>query len=199
MHVLPVRRTVAVRSLVAVAALAATAALAACGSTSSGTTVAASTPAAPTTAATTTPAGSGTTAPGVTLEDAWIKTGTTGAMTAVFGTLTNPGAADVTVKGGMSDVATMVELHEVVMADGAMKMQPKAGGFTVPAGGTHVLEPGHDHIMVMGLTKNVKAGDMVTVELMLSDGSKVTVEAVGKDFTGANETYAPSASTSSGM
>ena len=43
------------------------------------------------------------------------------------------------------------------------------------------------------------AGDMVTVELMLSDGSKVTVDAVGKDFTGANETYAPSASMSSGM
>jgi hypothetical protein len=195
MHALLVRRSAAVRSLAVVAAIAATAALAACGSTSSGTTVAASAPAASTTA----PAVSETAATGVSLEDAWIKTGSTGAMTAVFGTLTNPGTTEVVVKGGMSDVAKMVELHEVVMADGEMKMQPKAGGFTIPAGGTHLLEPGHDHIMVMGLTKDVKAGDMVTVELTLSDGSKVTVQAVGKDFTGANETYAPSASMSSGM
>lgn len=197
MHSVHVRRSVAVRTLAVAAALAATATLAACGSTSSGTTVAASTPAASTTA----PAVTETAAAGVTLKDAWIKTGATGAMTAVFGTLTNPGTAEVTVKGGMSDVAKMVELHEVVMKDGEMKMQPKEGGFMIPAGGTHVLEPGHDHIMVMGLTKDVKAGDMVTVELMLSDGSKVTVEAVGKDFTGANETYAPSASMSmsSGM
>ena len=195
MHAVHVRRSVAVRSLAVAAALVAAATLAACGSTSSGSTGAASTPAASTTA----PAMTETPAAGVTLKDAWIKTGKSGAMTAVFGTLTNPGTAEVTVKGGMSDIAKMIELHEVVMQDGAMKMQPKAGGFTIPAGGTHVLEPGHDHIMVMGLTKDVVAGDMVTVELMLSDGSKVTVDAVGKDFTGANETYAPSASMSSGM
>ena len=34
---------------------------------------------------------------------------------------------------------------------GAMQMQPKADGFTVPAGGTHVLQPGGDHVMLMGL------------------------------------------------
>ena len=189
MHASTLRRSAAVL-LVAVS-------LAACGSTSSG---AGATVSAPPAGTTTAPASASTTAPaGLTLKDAWIKSATAGGMTAVFGTLTNTGTSDVVVASGATDVAMKVELHEVVMADGAMKMQPKAGGFTVPAGGTLVLEPGHDHIMVMGLSKDVKAGDTVSVTLTLGDGSTVVVEAVGKDFTGANETYAPSASSTSGM
>ncbi len=182
-------------SLTLALASVATLALAACGSSSSGagTTAASTTAPAPTSAAQT----SAAMAP-VMVEDAWVKAADSG-MTAMFGTIKNTGSSDVTVVSATSSVSKMLELHEVVMVDGAMKMQPKKGGFTVPAGGTHELKPGGDHVMFMGLTSPVKAGDAVQVTLTLSDGSTVAVDAVGKPFTGANETYAPTPGATTSM
>ena len=84
----------------------------------------------------------------------------------------------------------MVELHETVANDsGEMVMQPKEGGFVIPAGGTLTLEPGANHIMLMGLAKPIVAGDEVSFTLTFADGSTYTFTAPAKDFTGANENY----------
>lgn len=134
----------------------------------------------------------------LTLTDAWVKAAPSG-MTAIFGTLTNPTGSDMTIVSGTTSAASKIELHEVVMDGGVMKMRPKIGGFVVPAHGTHALKPGGDHIMVMGLTGPIKAGDTVTATLTLKDGSAATISAIGKEFAGGNETYAPSGSTGMGM
>ncbi|GGJ32123.1 copper chaperone PCu(A)C [Paenarthrobacter histidinolovorans] len=127
----------------------------------------------------------------LTVSDTWVKVAETG-MSAAFGTIRNTGDNDVTIISASAPVATMVELHETVMgADGTMKMQAKQGGFVIPAKGELKLEPGANHIMLMGLTKPVQAGDQVTFELKTSDGGTVTFTAQGKDFSGANENYAP--------
>lgn len=157
--------------------------LAGCGESSSST-EASSTPAASSTATAASNAA-------LTLADPWVKAAPSG-MTALFGTLKNPTASDIVVISGSSPVASMVEMHEVAMVDGAMKMRPKDGGFVVPAGGSHELKPGHDHVMLMGLKGPVAAGQTVTVTLQTKDGAPVTVTAVAKDFAGGNETYAPS-------
>jgi periplasmic copper chaperone A len=132
------------------------------------------------------------TAPGqpVVLQDPWVKTASSG-MTAVFGSLRNTGSADVKVTSASTDASPRTELHETVTAGGSMKMRPKAGGFVVPAGGVRRLEPGGDHIMVMGLTRPVRPGDVVRVTLRLSDGSTYRVTALGKDTSGGEETYDP--------
>jgi len=128
-------------------------------------------------------------APAVTVSDAWIKASESG-MTGAFGLISNTGEADVTVVGAATDISPMVELHETVMgASGSMQMQAKKGGFTVPAKGDFKLEPGANHIMLMGLQKPIKAGDEVTFTLKLSDGGTLTFTAPGKDFSGANENY----------
>lgn len=129
---------------------------------------------------------------GLSVQDPWIKAADDG-MTAAFGTLVNGGATDVTIVSAAAGVSPMMELHETTMVNGAMQMQPKQGGFTIPAGGEHVLEPGGDHIMMMGLTTPVKAGDEIVVTLTLADGSTVPFTAIGKPFTGAQESYAPGA------
>ena len=69
-----------------------------------------------------------------------------------------------------SAAVTDVELHEIAMPDGKMVMRPKKGGFVIPARGTHELEPGGDHIMLMGLAAAVKPGDEVAFTLKLADG-----------------------------
>lgn len=126
---------------------------------------------------------------GVTMSDAWVKT-TTEAKSAAFGVLRNTTKSEVVVTGATTPLTSKAELHETVAAaDGSMKMQPKQGGFTIPAGGELKLQPGGDHIMLMDLTAPITAGEDVSLTLTLKDGSTVKVKATAKDFTGANEKY----------
>ena len=118
-------------------------------------------------------------------------------MTAMFGTLRNGTDSDVTVTGGASPAAGTVELHETVRTDsGGMQMQPKPGGFVVPAGGDYTLQPGGDHVMLLGLTQSLPNGTETTVTLQTSAG-EVSFTVPVRSFTGAEESYAPSPSTSS--
>jgi copper(I)-binding protein len=125
----------------------------------------------------------------LSVTDPWIKSADKG-MTAAFGTLVNHTDHPLTVVKAASSVSVM-ELHEMTMKDGKMVMQPKEGGFLIPARGTHELSPGGDHLMFMDVAAPVRAGDQVTVTLTLSDGTTVPFSAVGKPFTGAEESYAP--------
>ena len=125
----------------------------------------------------------------VSIADAWVKSADEG-MSAAFGVLSNAGDADVTIVSASTEASPMVELHETVANDaGEMVMQPKEGGFVVPAGGTLTLEPGANHIMLMGLARPIVAGDEVSFTLTFADGSTYTFTAPAKDFTGANENY----------
>jgi len=122
------------------------------------------------------------------VRDPWAKAADEG-MSAAFGTLHNPTEEDVVVVAASSPSSPMVELHETVEVDGVMQMQ-EVEGFTVPAGGDVVLDPGGNHLMFMGLTAPLVPGDEVTVVLELADGSTLDVVAPVKEFAGANETYA---------
>lgn len=133
----------------------------------------------------------------LTLADGWAKAveevteDGMGSMTGVFGTLTNGGDSVIHLVGGSSPVASAVELHETVMSGGSMVMREAADGFVVPAGGTLVLEPGANHIMLLGLTAPVPAGSDVEVVLTAENGAQVTVVVPARTFAGAEETYDP--------
>lgn len=128
----------------------------------------------------------------VTMTDQWVKAAPEG-MTAMFGTLKNSGSEEMTLVSATSPVAGMVELHEVVTSGGTASMRPKEGGFAIPAGGTAVLAPGGDHIMLMDLKEPLKAGADVEVTLAFKDGSTLPITAQVRDFSGAAETYKPGA------
>lgn len=129
----------------------------------------------------------------LTIADPWAKAADTG-MSAAFGMLKNPTGKPITVIAATSPVGTSLQLHEVVMNDGKMVMQQKAGGFKVAAGSMLELKPGGNHIMFMGLKKPITAGSLVPVTLIMSDGSQMTFKALGKVFAGANENYDAGAS-----
>ncbi|MGS2646779.1 copper chaperone PCu(A)C [Streptosporangium sp. G12] len=126
----------------------------------------------------------------LTITDPWVKTARKG-MSAAFGTLVNNTDAEVTVVSGASPLSPKIELHEVVDSKGKMIMRPKEGGIVIPARGTHLLQPGGDHIMLMGITKAVKPGAQIPFTLTLKDGKTVEFTAVGKDFAGGKEDYRP--------
>lgn len=132
-----------------------------------------------------------TAAASLTLDDAWVKAADDN-MTGIFGTLTNTTDKDINLVQAKYDGATMVQLHETVDdGTGTMKMQEKKGGFVIKAGQSYTLEPGGDHIMVMGLTRPIKPGEEIDVQLVTADDETIPVKAVAKDYSGAQETYAP--------
>ncbi len=172
------------------AAALAAAGLSACGTAT--TTTAAT--AAGTTVATPGQSASGT----VSLRDPWVKAADSG-MTALFGVLENHGTADITLVRVTSPASSMIQLHETVSnAAGGTTMQEKPGGLLVAAGGRHELSPGHDHIMLMGLTGPLKAGSTATFTLVFSDQTTVDVTAPVRTYNAAQESYAPGATSGSG-
>ncbi len=105
-------------------------------------------------------------------------------MTAIFGVLHNDSDSDINVVGFSATIdAKKFEMHEVV--DG--QMREKEGGFTIPAGQSLVLEPGKEHMMVLGVAEPVKAGDKVDLTLELGDGSTVEVPDVPVRTIGAGD------------
>ncbi|MEV0999534.1 copper chaperone PCu(A)C [Nonomuraea sp. NPDC050202] len=149
-------------------------------------------PAATTTATAAAAASPSATAPAaaLTITDPWVKTTKKG-MTAAFGTLVNNTDAPVTITSGTSPLSPTIELHEVVENGGKMVMRPKEGGFVVPARGTHQLQPGGDHIMLMGVTEEVKPGARIPFTLQVQGGEPLEFTAIGKDFAGGEEDYQP--------
>lgn len=132
--------------------------------------------------------------------DGWAKSATAAdGMSAVFGTLVNASAEQsqlVSAKCGAN--AAMTQLHETYKdSTGAMAMREVPGGFTIPAGNSLVLQPGGNHIMLMGLTGPLTAGQQITCDLNFGDNSVLQITVPVKDFSGANESYNGSTATPS--
>ena len=99
-----------------------------------------------------------------------------GATSAVYLTLDNTGAKPDALVAASTDVAKTVELHEVQKDGDVMKMRPVAK-IPIPAGGKLELKPGGYHIMLIGLTHDLKPGETVPVTLKFEQGGEVRVEA----------------------
>lgn len=96
---------------------------------------------------------------------------------AIFLVIENPGVADDRLVAAATEVAKRTELHTHKMtADGVMQMTEVPEGFVVPAGGSHALARGGDHIMLMGLTGPLSNGDIVDLTLTFEQAGEITVE-----------------------
>jgi copper(I)-binding protein len=126
----------------------------------------------------------------VAVSDAWVRAADDG-MTGAFGVVSNDGDTDLTLVSAYSPAAGATELHEVVSSAGQMVMQPVEGGFDLPAGGTQVLEPGADHLMLMGLVAPLLPGDDVAITLTFDDGSTYEYTAQVRAAEVGDEAYAP--------
>lgn len=123
-------------------------------------------------------------------------------------TLTNEGSEPDRLIGATSTAARSLEVHEMSVDDGVMRMKPVAGGLEIPAGGTVALEPGGLHFMIMGLTKPLVEGERVPVTLTFEKAGSFDVElAIDKLGTttptkagnhGASHDAAPEAAHGSG-
>jgi periplasmic copper chaperone A len=112
----------------------------------------------------------------VTVSDAWVR-GTVPGQKATGAFMSLKSASDAALVSASSPVAGIVEIHEMAMEGGVMKMRavPK---LPLPAGKSVELKPGGYHVMLMDLKQPLKEGDTVPVTLAFTDkdGKKVTQE-----------------------
>jgi copper(I)-binding protein len=74
-----------------------------------------------------------------------------------------------------SDIADTIEIHEVEVKDGAMTMQHQHDGVEIAAGKEIVLEPGSDHVMLIGITKSLVDGEEFTATLHFEKAGEVEI------------------------
>ncbi len=112
----------------------------------------------------------------VTVKDAWVRaTVTQQKATGAFMQLQS--AQDAKLISAQSPVAGVVEVHEMAMDGGVMKMRA-VPSLALPAGKAVDLKPGGYHVMLMDLKGQVKDGDTVPVTLVVEgkDGKRQTIE-----------------------
>lgn len=106
----------------------------------------------------------------VSVKDAWIR-GTVQGQSATGAFMELTGKSNARLVGAASPVAKVVEVHNMKIEKGVMKMFP-VDGVDLPAGKSVKLAPGGYHVMLMELQKPLNAGDRVPLKLTFEMANK---------------------------
>lgn len=110
----------------------------------------------------------------IEIRGGWIRTTTVDVGAAYFD-VRNSGPDD-TLTSVTANVGTAAQIHQTVTQGASSMMQEMSGGVDVPANGELKLEPGGDHLMLMGLTSPLKVGDSVELTLQFQNAGTVNIK-----------------------
>lgn len=108
----------------------------------------------------------------VEVQDAWARASVAG-QTASGAFMKLTARENVTLVGASSPAAAVVELHEMAMDGGVMKMRRLSSGVELPAGKTVELKPGGFHVMLMDLKSALVKDSKIALTLVFKDGKGV--------------------------
>ncbi len=112
----------------------------------------------------------------VSATDAWCRPSPNGAKAGgCYVTLT--AATDDRLTGGSTPRAGSLQVHEMKTENGMMKMAELTEGLPLPAGQAVALAPGGNHLMLIGLTAPLVAGETVPLTLQFASAPAITVQA----------------------
>ncbi len=101
-----------------------------------------------------------------------------------FLSIENKGKEADKLIGVSSSVAKNSEIHTMSMDGNVMKMR-EVGEIDLPPASTVDMKPGHGyHIMLMGLSQPLKAGDKFPLTLTFRKAGKIEVSVVVTDLSG---------------
>ena len=89
--------------------------------------------------------------------------------------ITNNGNTADRFVGAKSDPTDHVEIHEMSMSDGVMKMRPLPNGLEIKPGETVELKSGGYHLMFMDLKQPLKPGDTFKATLQFEKAGSLDV------------------------
>ena len=90
--------------------------------------------------------------------------------------ITNTGTTPDRLLGGSTDIAKGLEVHEMSMDGGVMKMRQLKDGLAIAPGATVELKPGSYHIMLVNLTRPLAKGERIKASLNFEKAGKADVE-----------------------
>ena len=112
----------------------------------------------------------------VEFRDAWIRTAPTSSpVLAGYVAVVNTSRREITIVRMESAAFGAVELHEMRMVDGVMRMRPLAQLRIAPES-TAELAPGGTHLMLFRPVRELHAGDHAEIVFVLADGDRRSVE-----------------------
>jgi hypothetical protein len=112
----------------------------------------------------------------LTIEKPWARATPKGAeVGAGYLEIRNAGAAPDRLTGGSADFGN-VEIHEMSMQGGVMKMGELKDGLVIPAHGSVKLAPGGYHIMFTSLKRPLVKGEVDKATLAFEHAGSVEVD-----------------------
>ncbi len=113
-----------------------------------------------------------------TATDPWVRAPVSSAQKATGLFVTLQSAKDTRLVSASSPVAGVVEIHEMKMDEGVMRMRALKDGLPLPAGQAVALKPGGYHVMLIDLKQRLVQGDEVPFTLTLkgADGKSEVLE-----------------------
>jgi copper(I)-binding protein len=113
----------------------------------------------------------------ISVESAWTRaTAAAQSVGGGFMTIVNAGKADDRLVSASSPVAAEVQIHDMKMEEGVMRMRQLTGGLAVPAVARVELKPRSLHLMFMQLKAPLVAGQTVPVTLQFEKAGSVAVQ-----------------------
>lgn len=113
----------------------------------------------------------------IIIEAPWTRATPGGAKVAGgFMTVRNTGTEPDRLVGGTFPHAPRVEVHEMAVIDGTMRMREVRGGIEIPPGGSVQLRPGGYHMMFMELTEPVRTGAPARGTLVFQKAGSVEID-----------------------
>ena len=110
------------------------------------------------------------------ISQAWSRATPNGAKIGTgYFTIENKGTTADKLVGVSGEVSDKIEVHEMSMNNGVMKMRPVDGGLTIEPGKTVKLAPNGYHLMIMDLKSPLKQGGKVPVTLEFEKAGKVAI------------------------
>lgn len=108
-----------------------------------------------------------------------------------FVTIENKGGQPDRLIAGASPIAGKIEIHEMSVERGVMRMRLLPKGLAIPAGGKVELKPGGYHIMFIDLKRPLVKGQAVKATLTFEKAGKIeielAVEAIGASAPGTHK------------
>ena len=111
------------------------------------------------------------------IETPWIRATPAGARVAGgYVKIINTGQTPDRLIGGSLPVAAEVQVHEMTMHDGIMRMRMLENGLEIDPGKSVELKPGGYHLMFTGLREGLKEKQTVKGTLLFEKAGPVEVE-----------------------
>ncbi|MCO6414682.1 copper chaperone PCu(A)C [Siccirubricoccus sp. KC 17139] len=111
---------------------------------------------------------------GITISAPWSRAAGRGGTGAGFLTIANAGSAPDRLVSASSPLARATEIHTHVREGDVMRMRA-VPAIEIPAGGSVTLQPGGFHLMLIGLSRAVEAGESLPVTLVFERAGPVQV------------------------